>query len=323
MDFIHLSVKKIICLCIVLILCGWNNAIKATNINQSFSAKTMPNNEKATPNLKEQFVEVENLSLHYVETGKGKTVVLVHGNAGSIQDFEFGTFAHLADNYRTIAFDLPGHGSSKRKEKTMTIEAQATILHQALVEIGVKSPVLVGHSWGGAVALAYSLLYPNELGGLVLLAPAAYPDADSKSRIATLLNIPILGDLSLAIVKPLISSKVLKHELEEAFYPDKVPQDYFKLAKDEWLDREQIKNYINDEKELNQSLQKLCSKYSSLKVPTVIVTGDSDRTVSPEQNAYRLHKTIPNSKLIVLPKTGHQIPETHPEAVLQAIKVIA
>ena len=125
MDFIHLSVKKIICLCIVLILCGWNNAIKATNINQSFSAKTMPNNEKATPNLKEQFVEVENLSLHYVETGKGKTVVLVHGNAGSIQDFEFGTFAHLADNYRTIAFDLPGHGSSKRKEKTMTIEQRS------------------------------------------------------------------------------------------------------------------------------------------------------------------------------------------------------
>jgi pimeloyl-ACP methyl ester carboxylesterase len=53
------------------------------------------------------------------------------------------------------------------------------------------------------------------------------------------------------------------------------------------------------------------------------VTGDSDLTVSPEQNAFSLHKVIAKSELVVIPHAGHQIPETHPEAVLRAVGMAA
>lgn len=320
MKFIQLSGKILTSFFIFLLILFWN-----INMPNFVDAQSLPLNSQSrgkTPKLKEQFIEVENLNLHYVETGKGRTVVLIHGNAGSTKDYQFGTLAKLAGKYRTIAIDLPGHGSSERKEKSMTINEQATILHNALTLIGIKKPILVGHSWGGAVALAYALQYSGELSGLVLLAPAAYPDPESQSRMAALLDVPVLGDLALVVAKPFVSEKILKEQLETAFYPVPIPTDYFNAVKDEWLENKQIKTYINDENELNKSLQELSKLYNKLHLPVVIVTGDSDRVVIPQQNAYLLHKTIPKSKLIVLRKTGHQIPQLHPEAVLKAIKKV-
>lgn len=319
MKSIQLPGKILTSFIILLIIFGWN--ISMPNPIDGQTPTSAVNNRRTTPlKLEDHFVEVENLKLHYIETGKGRPVVLIHGNAGSIQDFTFGTLAEMAGKYRTIAFDLPGHGSSERKEKSMPINEQASILHSALNGIGIKKPILVGHSWGGAVALAYGLQYPNEVAGLVLLAPAAYPDPEDQSRIAALLDVPVLGDLALAVAKPFVSEKILKSELETAFYPDKVPQDYLDAVKDEWLGNKQIKTYVFDEQELNQSLQELSKLYGNLHMPVVIVTGDSDRVVIPQQNAYLLHKTIPKSKLIILPNSGHQIPQTRPKAVLKAVK---
>lgn len=297
--------------------------MKSSVSGQSLTSATS-SNQFMNQKLKKQFVDVENVRLHYVESGSGRPVILIHGNAGSLQDFEFGTLALLANNYRTIAFDLPGHGSSERSKKAKTtIEDQASILHRALAGLGIREPVvLVGHSWGGAVALAYALHYPNDVAGLVLLAPAAYPDHSSQPRIAGLLDVPLLGDLCLAVIKPIVSLRILKRELKVAFYPDRVPDDYWKTAKTEWLGSKQIRAFIHDDQELNQSLHELSSSYRNLHMPIVIVTGDSDRMVSPKENAYLLHEAVPESELIVLYHAGHQIPEIHPEAVLQALQTI-
>lgn len=332
MKVIQLVSKAVILICLILILCGVGSRSRSSTAFGQTITTSLSKNQ--TPNIKlkerivlkeknadkEHFITVENLKLHYIEAGSGRPVVLIHGNAGSLHDFEFGTLSAMAGSYRTIAFDLPGHGLSERKKETMSIDVQAAILHSALEKLEIRNPVIVGHSWGGGIALAYALQYPSDVAGLVLLAPAAYPDKNGSSRIASLLDIPLLGDLCLAVLKPIVSLKVLKQQLDVAFYPDKVPHDYFKTAKAEWLSRKQIKTYLHDDKELNQGLQALSSKYGSLQMPTVIVTGDSDRMVVPEENAYMLHSTIPQSKLLILQNAGHQIPEMHPEAVLMAVK---
>src|SRR5438876_5539077 len=62
----------------------------------------------------EHVVTVENLRVHYVESGTGRTVVLIHGNAGDVEDFEFGTIDRLSRDYRVLAIDRPGHGGSDR-----------------------------------------------------------------------------------------------------------------------------------------------------------------------------------------------------------------
>src|SRR5262249_36869057 len=120
---------------------------------------------------KENFVTVEKLRVRYIEVGRGPTVVMIHGNAGSIEDFEFGVIQALASNYRVIAVDRPGHGKSDRPNDA-NVEYQARLLHQVLLSLHVYEPVLVGHSWGAALALSYALQYPKEVSAMILVAPA-------------------------------------------------------------------------------------------------------------------------------------------------------
>ena len=73
----------------------------------------------------DRFVTVDNLRVHYIEAGKGPTVVMVHGNAGSVEDFDFGALALLSSSYRIVAVDRPGHGLSDRPSRRATVEVQA------------------------------------------------------------------------------------------------------------------------------------------------------------------------------------------------------
>src|SRR5262249_37337328 len=106
---------------------------------------------------KEGYVEVEKTRMRYVEAGEGPVVVMIHGNAGSVEDFDFKTLGQICRDHRIIAVDRPGHGKSERPNgKPATLQYQARLLHETLTHLGVTRPVLVGHSWGGALALAYA-----------------------------------------------------------------------------------------------------------------------------------------------------------------------
>jgi pimeloyl-ACP methyl ester carboxylesterase len=270
------------------------------------------------------FVTVESLRVHYIESGTGRTVVMIHGNAGGVEDFEFGVVELLSRDYRVIAIDRPGHGKSDRpEEKAATVEYQAELLHRTLSHLGIRQPVLVGHSWGAALALAYALKYPDEVSAMVLLAPAAYADDGANGLLRTATKTPIVGDVSLMLGKLIMGRRILKRVLAQAFYPQTVPDNYLKLASSSWLGRKQLKAYLEDEWALNDSLKKMSKRYSDINIPVVIVTGDEDRIVSPKENAYRLHAAISQSQLIELKDTGHEIPQTHPESIYAALTLIS
>src|SRR5205085_7444234 len=123
-----------------------------------------------------EFVSVDGLNLHYVSAGSGRPVVLIHGNPGSHQDYMLGMFDKLSRSFHVVAFDRPGHGYSERHDSvTTTVEVQAQLIRDALRKLSIEKPVIVGHSWGGSLALAAAVAYQKELSGIVLLAPAAYP----------------------------------------------------------------------------------------------------------------------------------------------------
>ena len=270
----------------------------------------------------DRFVTVDNLRVHYIEAGKGPTVVMVHGNAGSVEDFDFAALALLSSFYRIVAVDRPGHGLSDRPSRRATVDVQAELLHVTLLSLGVDRPLLVGHSWGASLALAYALKYPNEVSGLVLLAPAAYPDESGNNLLETIARTPVIGDLSLGFGKAIFGRGMLKRALATAFYPERVPNRYLKLASSLWLSHKHLKAYMEDEASLNRSLSELSKRYVEIRVPVVIVTGDRDRIVSPTENAYTLHATIPQSQLIEIKNTGHEIPLTHPESIVTALNLI-
>lgn len=291
---------------------------------QSTTSRLDQSKVTALPDKTDRFVVAGHTKLHYVDSGAGRSVVMIHGNAGDLKDFAFAALPLLVRNYRVLAFDLPGHGLSRMPgDANGTIEEQAVILHQALTFLRVSNPILVGHSWGGAIALAYAMLYPHETSALVLLAPAAYADHRHDVPLGFLLRVPLLSDLCLAVFKPILGRKLLKSGLKEAFSPDPVPREYFKAVAPVWLDRKHLKAFIKHDATVDSSLQALSPGYSKIAVRVIIVTGDSDRAVSVQQNAFDLHQAIASSELIVIPHAGHQIPAVHPEAVRQAVDLAA
>lgn len=272
--------------------------------------------------LESRFITVENLSVHYVESGTGQPVVLIHGDPGGVEDFELGTIDQLSKNYHVIAIDRPGHGGSERPPNLdASVGYQASLLHATLASLGISRPILVGHSWGGSMALAYALKYPDDLAGMVLVAPAAYPDAGNVF-VRMAVRVPFFGDLAFWASKSVFSKGLLRRDLARAFYPQPVPEKYFKAVYTSWLRRRQLKAFFADEDSLNDSLQEMRVNYPQIKTRTVIIIGDQDMIVSKKDNAYKLQKSIRGARLIELKNTGHEIPQTHPESIVAALKFI-
>lgn len=269
------------------------------------------------------FVKVDGANLHFVIKGAGRPVVLIHGNPGSCQDWSR-LYVPISSQYQALAFDRPGHGHSQRpNHRDITVEVQAEMLDAALTELKIDQPIVVGHSWGGALALTYALNFPEKLSGAVLLAPAAYEGDDGVSFLSKLPGWPVIGDIVNFLFTPLIGAWVVRADLAKAFAPDRVPKKYLRHVLSEWTRPKKVKWYSVDDALLNESLPKFADRYAGIRVPVAIITGDSDQIVPADENAHRLYKSLPHAHLDVLPLTGHQIPFTRPEAVMAAIDHVA
>jgi|SRR5436190_4077315 len=276
------------------------------------------------PQAQSRFINIDGTNLHFVIRGSGRPVVLIHGNPGSCHDWTR-LYTPLAERFCAFAFDRPGHGHSDRPQSNgkITAEVQAGLLNSALHKLGVKRPILVGHSWGGALALIYALSYPEELSGLVLLAPAAFESDDGVSFLSKLPGWPVVGDILNTLFTPLLSAWLVRSELAKAFAPDKVPRRYLRHTLTEWTRPSKVKWYSVDDALLNASLAKFSSRYADLHLPIAIVTGDSDSIVPAKENALRLAELLPKARLRILEKTGHQIPLVRPDAVIEAVELVS
>lgn len=270
------------------------------------------------------FVDAGGTKLHFVSQGIGRPVVLIHGNPGSYRDWAQ-VFGPLSDRYRAIAFDRPGHGLSDRPAhiSSLTIEKQAELLRDGLNQIQVRQPILAGHSWGAALALVYALLFPGEVSGIALVAPAVYESSDGVSFLSKLPAWPIVGDLLNFLFTPLLAGWLIRTDLTKAFAPDEIPPNYLRHSLSEWTRPAKVKWYSVDDALLNNSLRQFAPRYAELEVPITVVTGDSDQIVPANENALRFHETVTASRLTILENTGHQIPYTRPYAVLDAIDRVA
>jgi pimeloyl-ACP methyl ester carboxylesterase len=318
--------SKVYSVMLVILLSGPALVVVARNSNYAHNiplvARNDPDAQCEQP--REYYLNVENTRVRYVEAGAGPVIVMIHGNAGSVDDFDFRSLGMLCRDHRIIAVDRPGHGKSDRPNgSAATLAFQTRLLHETLTRLSVTRPLLVGHSWGGSLALAYAVEYPGELSAIVLLAPAAYSDGGADQFMRAVVKTPLVGDASIALGRVIFGKHLLRKELAKAFYPDTVPEEYLRHASSSWLRHKQLRAYLEDEYSLDKDLEKISKHYSDIRIPVVIVTGDQDKVVSAKENAYRLKTSIAQSQLLELKNTGHQVPQTHPESIYNALTLIS
>lgn len=296
------------------------NRERAVQTRAVSSQQSAVESEPQPPRYASRFVTVDGTRLHYIVQGMGRTVVLIHGNPGSAYDW-LPVLTPLALHHRVIVFDRPGHGHSQRpKHGEDTVEGQAQLIHDALVQLRVERPIIVGHSWAGALALIYAIDYAKEVLAVLVVAPAVYEGHDGGSFLTGLPTVPVIGDAANYMLTPLLGSSLIRSELKKAFAPDPVPKNYLHAALSEWTRPGRVRAYALDETMFNSSLRKFSPRYPEITVPLSILAGDSDLIVSGKENALRLHEAVPKSRLVVLPRTGHEIPFTKPQSIIGEIE---
>jgi pimeloyl-ACP methyl ester carboxylesterase len=277
-----------------------------------------------------RFVEVEGVRLHYVEAGpaapEGAPVVLIHGASGNAGDMAVSLMPALAKTHRAIAFDRPGHGWSERPKAGDASDpaAQARLLHLAAKKIGLEKPVVLGHSWGGAVATAWALDFPDELGGLLVLAGATHVWEGETAWYHRLVTTPVIGAIFLRTLTIPFGRLLAGAGVKGVFAPDPAPAGYAEAIGLELLFRPgHFRSNSTDSSNLRGHLIRQSRRYREIRVPTVIITGNRDQVVWAKLHSYALHGEVEGSELIKLVGVGHMPHYVRPDVVLDALERLA
>lgn len=121
----------------------------------------------------------KNTKISFTDDGKGTVVVLLHGFLENKTMWDKYVSA-LSKNHRVITIDLLGHGETECLGYVHTMEDQADMIFAVLISLRIRKIVLVGHSMGGYVALAFAELYPDYVKGLFLLNSSSRADSDER-----------------------------------------------------------------------------------------------------------------------------------------------
>src|SRR5690606_13025001 len=125
--------------------------------------------------------------IHYVERGEGRPIVMIHGLGGTLHHLRRPLMEAFGDGYRLIALDRPGSGYSLRAPgRDGRLSEQARLVAGFIDAMQLDRPLLVGHSLGGAVALATALDFPDKVAGLALIAPLTHYEEEPPAEFRTL-----------------------------------------------------------------------------------------------------------------------------------------
>ncbi len=217
--------------------------------------------------------KIRNIDVNYIQYGKGEDVVLLHGWGQNIQMME--PLGKNLDNKRITILDFPGFGSSENPDFAYTIYDYRDFLHDFLEELKIKNPILIGHSFGGRVAICYAACY--SISKLVLMG-SPFKATSKKS-------------LKVKILKTLKKIKFL--DKIALYMKNYIGSEDYKAARG--IMKEVLVNTVNADLTLDAT---------KIKAETLLIWGDKDEAVSVD-DAKELEKIIPDAALIVLSGTHY------------------
>lgn len=259
---------------------------------------------KEFPELEPKFVEFEGERVHYIQTGRGPDLVLLHGIGASLFIWRF-IIKRLAQHYRVTALDIPGFGrSSKNPSADYGLDAQRRRLTLFLETLKIHRSYLIGSSMGGAIALWMAHEEPQRYPKVAALAPATSPELIPKglSKIAVYAPLP-QKLLNRKTMKLILGYVVAKREL---ITPETIDA-YLEPYLDEGTS---VRTFLGALQLLGDRRMPNCFRGSRSEV--LIIQGEKDRLVTL-RSIYRLTKVLHSAELVISPSGGHHIMEDEPE----------
>jgi pimeloyl-ACP methyl ester carboxylesterase len=274
-----------------------------------------------------KFIDVAGARLNVVDLGPrdaaGPAVVMIHGASSNLESMRsLGDL--LAKQHRVILIDRPGHGWSMRDDLGNSTPAmQARMIDEALEKLEVSGAVVVVHSLAGALGALLALDYPRRVAGLAMLAPVAYPWPGGVGWYNKVVTAPVIGPLLAYTITLPLGLVLSEAGARSVFAPQAMPAAFVKNSATPLLlrPREFLANAW-DLVTLKAAVAEQAPRYKDIKVPAVVITGDTDTTVSPNIHSRPFAAVVPNAKLIVLPGVGHMVQYAAPDVVVREIEAM-
>ena len=237
-------------------------------------------------------VATQHVPVRYFEGGSGEPLVFLHGGGGLTVDSPF--LAALAEKFHVYAPLIPGYGDSQECEEIRDMLDFTLHTWDVVEALGLKNPVLAGHSMGGMIAAEMAAIAPNDVSRLALICPAGlwlddHPVPDIFSTL------------------PFEMPALLFHDAEAGR-----ARMTAGLAVD---DPKFLQNYlVTNARQLGMAgrllfpspERGLAQRLYRVKAKTVLVWGDSDRLISPVY-AHEFKRLIKGSQLVSIPEAGHMV----------------
>ena len=290
-----------------------------------FTAITARNVEKIVPPVG-RFIEIDGDVIHYLDEGAGPAIVMIHGLGSQLRNFTYALLPAMGRDHRIILLDRPGSGYSRRaRNASARLPAQARSIAGLITALGLERPLVVGHSLGGAIALALALDHPDKVGGLALIAPLTHPqDAPPDVMKGLAVRSSALRRFvawTLATPAAMRAGPLMLHTV---FGPDSVPDDFATKAGGLLsLRPSSFYGASSDLVAVSEDLPGMVARYSSLTMPVGVLMGTADRILDPITNAEALAKKVDGLDLDMVENGGHMTPVTAPERSADFIKRMA
>lgn len=259
----------------------------------------------------------------YTDEGGGtQTIIFLHG-LGSYSQAWVKNIDGLKSNFRCIAIDLPGYGKSSKQPHSGLMSFYASVVNELISELDLSKVILAGHSMGGQISITTSLLYPDVVKGLALVAPAGF-ERFHKGQKQWFRDVMTVDGVKLT------TPEAIQNNLATNFYS--LPQEA------EFMITDRISMRSADDFEaycyaVVQSVSGMVNEpvidyLENINVPTLILFGENDNlipnrylnpgpTIDIAQNGA---SKISNSKLVMVPKCGHFMMFEKPEVFNAEVK---
>ena len=288
----------------------------------AFSAYVARRVEQALP-AQGKFVDIGADRIHYVERGNGPPIVFIHGLSGQLRNFAYLPLQDLEQTHRVIVLDRPGSGHSIRGAGSSAgIAAQAQTVARFIEALGLHEPMIVGHSLGGAIALAVGVNHPRSVGRLALIAPLTHMIA--PPRVFSQLVIPsswVRGIVSVTLAVPL----GIRHgpaALKAVFAPEVAPKDFaMKGGGLLGLRPRSFRAASSDLVAVNDDLPTLENRYSTLRMPVDVLYGRGDEILDWRHHGEALTREVSQATLHLV-DGGHMLPITQPAMTIEWLRTL-
>ncbi len=262
-----------------------------------------------------RFITVNGSRVHYHQTGTGPDLILLHGASGNLREWEFGLRAALAGSYRVTAFDRPGQGYSDVISGNAHLGTNAAHLRAAAEALGIKDFILLGHSYGGSVALAWALQSAPR--GLMLISSPSLPWPGKLDPWYRMNEIPFVSNILVRLAAVSVPMYYIEIAVRHVFAPASVPPDYLRrMGLALTLRPKSIRANVAQVNALLGDIHRQMANYPNLTLPIALVHGDRDAIVPAAIHSIPLAALLPQANLTLIPDAGHMPHHSHMDLVI-------